>query len=228
LAEAVADVNEAFPAVKAAIGAEGVEKTLEAAEKKLLRSLGAATALTAKQRARQTAKSSRGVHGELATTGTTASADPLAAVLTAAPKRKWMLSESERKTRESAATKAFDDEVASKLMDVQAELRPLEAEDHKFLAKQKNERRAEKAKKEKAKERDRAAARAERKKEESKVKAGLTRKIKQARVRKARLERRSDAKAEAKEKAMAAGKRVKRNKAGDKKTRGRYKKSRRK
>lgn len=145
--------------------------------------------------------------------------EAVAGALTAKPKKSWCVTKAERKAREAEEQKRYEKEAEFTAGHLQQELNDLEAEQNRFLQRQKKQRAGVREKHEKEREQALEVRKAAKKKENEKLKGGIIKKLKKQKVREARREKR----AEKREKTGAKPYQRKRGERKTKKTKNRTK-----
>ena len=123
---------------------------------------------------------------------TTERTEAIAGTLTAKPKRSWCVTREEGKARANEERMQYEKEAAYTAGHLTQELNDLEAEQSRFLQRQKRQRAGVREKHERDRQKGLEERKALKKKEGEKLKGGIIKKMKQAKVREARREKRAE------------------------------------
>ena len=119
----------------------------------------------------------------------------LTALLTPTPKRSWCLSHKEKKDRERASRDAFKNQALDDVAvdEIKQELSAMDRHEQHRLSIQKKDRKRVRDHKERERDKQKDVARQERKKDSAKVHKGAVKKLKQAKFKAAKKEKRAEA-----------------------------------
>lgn len=155
---------------------------------------------------------------------TTEKIEAIAGTVTAKPKRSWCITREERKARAEEERKQYEKEAEYTAGHLTQELNDLEAEQSRFLQRQKRQRASVREKQEKERQKGLEERKALKKKEDEKLKGGIIKKLKKAKVREARREKRAEKREKSGSKPYVSKRGERKTKQTKNRTRGRMKK----